>query len=304
MLKKTILFTFFLFLNILTYGQKKTPFLKNISSYIITESDTIKIQRTNQVEREKLREIGLNSQPFSQELLLSVHNIEDYLNHSSRGEKPYDYDYRYDSFDIRLKKLTECAENYGLYFDLENYKKENSYYVNYPLKNGVRKSVKEIFREIDLEHEKRVKNLEIQRKNDSLLVIERKQKEINDSIAFIKEKTINEAKEKKLQKQYAKNQLVQKKINTEKRTKQKLEIEKKKNQRREEIIERYGIVNGEAILNHKVKIGWSKSMCIASWGKPITINRTTTKYGIHEQYVYSLSRYLYFEDGILITIQD
>lgn len=224
MLKKTILSTLFLFLNILTYAQKKTPFLKNISSHIITESDTIKIQRTNQVEREKLREIGLNSQPFSQELLLSVHNIEDYLNHSSRGEKPYDYDYRYDSFDIRLKKLTECAESYGLYFELENYKKENSYYVNYPLKNGVRKSLKEIFREIDLEHEKRVKNWGIQRKNDSLLVIERRQKEINDSIALIKGKTINEAKEKELQKQYAKNQLVQKKINTEKRKKQKLEI--------------------------------------------------------------------------------
>lgn len=230
MLKKTILFTFFLFLNILIYGQKKTPFLKNISSYIITESDTIKIQRRNQVESEKLREIGLNSQPFSQQLLLSVHQIEDYLNHSSRGEKPNGYDSRYDSFENLLNNLTQKANDYGLYFDLENYKKENSYYVNYPLKNGVRKSLKEIFREIDLEHEKRMKIWAVKRQNDSLLVIEKRQKEINDSIIFVKQKLLNDAREKEKRIQYAVNQSAAKKINTEKKRKQKIEAEKKQKQ--------------------------------------------------------------------------
>lgn len=38
-------------------------------------------------------------------------------------------------------------------------------------------------------------------------------------------------------------------------------------------------------------------------GKPETINRTTTKNGVSEQWVYHRS-YLYFEDGILTTIQD
>jgi hypothetical protein len=31
---------------------------------------------------------------------------------------------------------------------------------------------------------------------------------------------------------------------------------------------------------------------------------TTTAYGIDEQYVYSLKKYLYFENGILTAIQD
>ncbi len=293
-----------LFLNALTYGQKKTPVLQHISSYIITESDTIKIQRINQAERDKLFEIGYKSYPTSQSLLLAVLNIQDYLNHSSRGEKPIGYDYRYNSFDILLNKLTEYAKDYRVYFDLENYKKENLYYVNYPLKNGVRKSITEIFREIDLENERRVENWAIQRKNDSLLVIERRQKKINDSIVFIKQKTINEAKEKERLKQEAKILIAQKKQEIEKKAKRKLDNEKKENERREAIINKYGLVNGEAILNHKVKIGWTKSMCIASWGKPYDINRTTTTYGSHEQYVYSLKKYLYFENGILTAIQD
>ncbi|UUW10234.1 hypothetical protein NLG42_05370 [Flavobacterium plurextorum] len=304
MFKKNILMLIVLFLNALTYGQKKTPVLQHISSYIITESDTIKIQRINQAERDKLFEIGYKSYPTSQSLLLAVLNIQDYLNHSSRGEKPIGYDYRYNSFDILLNKLTEYAKDYRVYFDLENYKKENLYYVNYPLKNGVRKSITEIFREIDLENERRVENWAIQRKNDSLLVIERRQKKINDSIVFIKQKTINEAKEKERLKQEAKILIAQKKQEIEKKAKRKLDNEKKENERREAIINKYGLVNGEAILNHKVKIGWTKSMCIASWGKPYDINRTTTTYGSHEQYVYSLKKYLYFENGILTAIQD
>lgn len=273
----TILFFFLLSLNVLTYGQKN-PTIQNISSYIMTESDTIKIQRINQVERDKLFEIGSNSYPSSQLLLIAVLDIQDYLNHSSRGEKPNGYDYRYDSFEIRLEKLTKYAKEYGLYFDLENYKKENSYYVNFPLKNGVRKSLKEIFRKIDLENKIRIKNWAIQRKNDSLTAIKNRQKEIKDSIEYLKQRLINETKNKELQIKFAKNQFVQNKLNIEKKAKQKIEIAKKTAQRREEIISLYGQINGEAIMNHKVKIGWSKAMCIASWGKPWDINRTTTDY--------------------------
>lgn len=42
----------------------------------------------------------------------------------------------------------------------------------------------------------------------------------------------------------------------------------------------------------------------STWGKPKNINRTTTAYGISEQWVYDGYKYLYFEDGILTTIQD
>lgn len=42
----------------------------------------------------------------------------------------------------------------------------------------------------------------------------------------------------------------------------------------------------------------------SSWEKSEDINKTTTKYGTHEQQVYSRNRYLYFENDELTLIQD
>lgn len=42
----------------------------------------------------------------------------------------------------------------------------------------------------------------------------------------------------------------------------------------------------------------------STWGSPKEINRTTTAYGIHEQWVYSNYRYIYLDDGIVTAIQD
>lgn len=42
----------------------------------------------------------------------------------------------------------------------------------------------------------------------------------------------------------------------------------------------------------------------STWGRPSKINRTTTVYGVHEQWVYYGNKYLYFDDGILTAIQD
>ena len=55
-----------------------------------------------------------------------------------------------------------------------------------------------------------------------------------------------------------------------------------------------------------VKIGMSKSQVInqSNWGEPKYINRTVTKHGTHEQWVYSEYRYLYFDNGRLTVIQD
>ena len=50
-------------------------------------------------------------------------------------------------------------------------------------------------------------------------------------------------------------------------------------------------------------IGMTKDQCIESWGHPTRINRTTTASRVSEQWVYS-RRYLYFENGVLVTIQD
>lgn len=54
-----------------------------------------------------------------------------------------------------------------------------------------------------------------------------------------------------------------------------------------------------------VSIGMTKDEVLSNgWGNPQKINKTTTASGTSEQWVYSGYRYLYFEDGILVTIQD
>lgn len=45
----------------------------------------------------------------------------------------------------------------------------------------------------------------------------------------------------------------------------------------------------------------------STWGAPSDINKTTTKYGVREQWVYrssSKTKYIYLEDGIVTTIQE
>ena len=41
-----------------------------------------------------------------------------------------------------------------------------------------------------------------------------------------------------------------------------------------------------------------------SWGKPRSINRTTTTHGTREQWVYGYPNYLYFTNGILTSISN
>ena len=53
-----------------------------------------------------------------------------------------------------------------------------------------------------------------------------------------------------------------------------------------------------------VSIGMTTQQVLeSSWGEPEGINKTTTKYGTSEQWVYG-DNYLYFEDGILTSIQN
>lgn len=42
----------------------------------------------------------------------------------------------------------------------------------------------------------------------------------------------------------------------------------------------------------------------STWGNPSKINKTTTQYGVHEQWVYSSGRYIYFDNGIVTAIQE
>lgn len=55
-----------------------------------------------------------------------------------------------------------------------------------------------------------------------------------------------------------------------------------------------------------VKIGMTAKQVIegSSWGKPQSVNRTTTANGVREQWVYGSGNYLYFHNGILQSIQN
>lgn len=53
-----------------------------------------------------------------------------------------------------------------------------------------------------------------------------------------------------------------------------------------------------------VRIGMTQQDVLdSSWGKPERVNVTTTNTHQREQWVYGLGNYLYFEDGILQSIQ-
>lgn len=75
------------------------------------------------------------------------------------------------------------------------------------------------------------------------------------------------------------------------------------------IVEKYNRNKGSASVNgissDYPKIGMTSNEVLNSkWGKPEKINRTTTAYGISEQWVYNSSRYVYLKDGIVTAIQD
>jgi len=59
-----------------------------------------------------------------------------------------------------------------------------------------------------------------------------------------------------------------------------------------------------AIAGHRVIIGMTQEQCLEAWGKPSHINKNINAFGVSEQWVYSMSNsYLYFEDGVLQSIQ-
>ena len=54
-----------------------------------------------------------------------------------------------------------------------------------------------------------------------------------------------------------------------------------------------------------VHIGMSKEdVLVSSWGRPEKVNTTTNAYGTHEQWVYGGRNYLYFDNGVITSIQN
>ncbi|WP_219834778.1 hypothetical protein [Paenibacillus sp. R14(2021)] len=68
------------------------------------------------------------------------------------------------------------------------------------------------------------------------------------------------------------------------------------------------VAKGRQEYNEKYydpEIGMTKDQVEKSrWGKPEDVNTTITKYGVHEQWVYYRDKYIYFEDGIVTSIQE
>ena len=64
------------------------------------------------------------------------------------------------------------------------------------------------------------------------------------------------------------------------------------------------ITHWEQIKSETVKKGMTSDECILSWGKPTDKNRTIGSWGVDEQWIYPNDNYLYFENGILTTIQN
>jgi hypothetical protein len=65
---------------------------------------------------------------------------------------------------------------------------------------------------------------------------------------------------------------------------------------------KFGLTIWQTIIQGNVTIGMTKEMCKLSWGEPKSINETITAGKKSEQWVYS-DNYLYFDNGILTTIQ-
>ena len=59
-----------------------------------------------------------------------------------------------------------------------------------------------------------------------------------------------------------------------------------------------------AVQKGQVVIGMTADECRLAWGKPLNINRDLSASNATEQWVYSNDRYLYFDNGLLKSIQD
>ena len=54
----------------------------------------------------------------------------------------------------------------------------------------------------------------------------------------------------------------------------------------------------------RLGMGTEQVIKMTSWGKPQRIHRTTDAWGTREQWVYGSGYYLYFDNGVLTTIQN
>jgi hypothetical protein len=71
-----------------------------------------------------------------------------------------------------------------------------------------------------------------------------------------------------------------------------------------ECVKLFGTKMGALVSQGNVVLGMTKDMCLYAWGNPIDTNTMRSAGGVTEQWVYNWSTYLYFQNGILKTIQN
>lgn len=69
-------------------------------------------------------------------------------------------------------------------------------------------------------------------------------------------------------------------------------------------VRRFGKSTADQIKEGYIVIGWDKEKVKLSWGEPNDINKTISKYGTDEQWIYNNRSYVYFTNGKVTTIQN
>jgi len=135
---------------------------------------------------------------------------------------------------------------------------------------------------------------------------------------FVYDKELNDLIAKREKERQAKKQEEKRMLEEERNTqneiakyKKQLAIKEKKKwdeQRKIRLIEKYGDCKGQLIFENQIRIGWSEAEVLESMGQPKKINTTRSASGSREQWVYQGEnydfKYLYFDNGILTTIQE
>lgn len=261
--------------------------------------ETVKCKRTPKSELKKFQETKGIDRLVGMKIMSNIINIESILEYKKNGAEGYEK-----SFVGLTTELSKTLIENRIELDISHYINEFKLYQKYPVKSTekIEKEARDKKRkEEEIKNKERIERLEEERIktakiNDSILIVYNRQKKTNDSIEQV---NIRLEEEKRRQQSIVNQNKWQ-----EQKRKEKEEFEVRQRARKEFLIQKYGIENGELISAKKVKIGWTREMCIEAWGKPRDINRTITQQVTHEQWVYSLKRYLYFDNDILTTIQD
>lgn len=274
-------------------GDIKVNYIVKTFNY---DDSSIDFYRTPQSEWPKYRSVD-------EDLLSRVLAVESALTQLQNGLYPKN---EFDGFNEKYNNLRQILSNLKKQIDLSVYMLEYDFYRAHPVKTREQIQKEKIAAHWAKEREKErvekawndsvmTRNEITRKRNDSINLVSKKQQAHFDSITIknYEEKIRREdsiySKEQK-NRAYASKKLAQQKESNAK-------------QQRDEIIQKYRS-QSQDIFNHKVKLGWTQEMCAYSWGNPSQVHKTTSVNIMREQWVYGTTKYLYFDNGILTTIQE